>query len=69
VGASPLSAASLSPDARAVLAALAREESLTAEDLVAAADLSAATVLAALFELEGAGLAVEDSGRYSARGR
>jgi DNA processing protein len=50
-------------------AALVREESLTAEDLVAAADLSAATVLAALFELEGAGLAVEDSGRYSARGR
>ena len=69
VGGSPLSSASLSPDARAVLAALSREESLTAEDLVTAADLPAATVLAALFELEGAGLAVEDSGRYSARGR
>lgn len=69
VGGSPLSSASLSADARSVLAALVREESLTAEDLVVAADLSAATVLAALFELEGAGLAVEDSGRYSARGR
>jgi len=69
VGAVPLSAASLSADARAVLAALSREESLTAEDLVTAADLSAATVLAALFELEGAGLAVEESGRYSARVR
>jgi len=69
VGGSPLSSASLSADARSVLAALVREDSLTAEDLVVAADLSAATVLAALFELEGAGLAVEDSGRYSARGR
>jgi DNA processing protein len=69
VGGDPLSSASLSADARSVLAALVREESLTAEDLVVAADLSAATVLAALFELEGAGLAVEDSGRYSARGR
>ena len=69
VGASPLSSASLSAEARSVLAALVREESLTAEDLVVAADLSAASVLAALFELEGAGLAVEDSGRYSAQGR
>jgi len=68
-GGSAVSTASLSAEARSVLAALSREESLTAEDLVTAADLSAATVLAALFELEGAGLAVEDSGRYSSRER
>jgi predicted Rossmann fold nucleotide-binding protein DprA/Smf involved in DNA uptake len=41
------------------------EESLSAEELARALDLPAATVLAALFELEGAGLAVPvEGGRY-----
>lgn len=58
--------ANLSPEARTLLAALSREEAVSAEDLVVATDLPAATVLAALFELESAGLAVEDSGSFSA---
>lgn len=56
--------ADISEEARKVLAVLSREESATAEDLVTATDLPAASVLAALFELESAGLAVEESGRY-----
>ena len=56
--------AELSAEARTLYEALSREESATAEDLVSLTDLSAATVLAALFELEGAGLAVEDQGRF-----
>lgn len=63
--AAPEALAELSPEARALCDVLAREESASAEELVAATDLPAATVLAALFELEGAGLAVEDSGRYA----
>ncbi len=59
-------AVNLSPEARTLLAALSREEAVSAEDLVAATDLPAATVLAALFELESAGLAVEDAGSFSA---
>ena len=43
-------AANLSPEARAILAALSREAAVSAEDLVMATDLPAATVLAGLFE-------------------
>jgi DNA processing protein len=66
--AAPEAAAALSAEARTVLNALTSTmgSAATAEDLVAATDLPAATVLAALFELESAGLAVEDSGRYGA---
>jgi DNA processing protein len=63
--AGPSAAAALSPEARAVLAALVQGKAETAEDLVASTDLAAATVLAALFELESAGLAVEETGRYA----
>ena len=61
----PGAVADLSPEARALLDVLVREESVSAEDLVTVTDLPAATVLAALFELEGAGLAVEDAGRFA----
>jgi DNA processing protein len=55
----------LSSDARRLLEALGRQEQATAEELSHETDLSAATVLAALFELEEAGLAVSDeTGRY-----
>jgi DNA processing protein len=57
--------ADLSGEARLMLDALSREESLSAEELSRALDLPAATVLAGLFELEGAGLALRvDGGRY-----
>ena len=60
--------ASLSAEARKVWERLRKEEDASAEDLAQAADLPAATVLAALFELEEAGLAVlGDDGRYGAR--
>lgn len=57
--------ADLSPDAARLHEALAREESLSAEELAQMLDLPAATILAALFELEGAGLAVAEAGRYT----
>ena len=58
-------AVDLSAEARRLLDALAREESLSADDLAEALELPAATVLAGLFELEGAGLAVPvEGGRY-----
>lgn len=60
------SLASLSPDAARLSAALEREDALSAEELAQALDLPAATVLAALFELEGAGLVIAEGGRYSA---
>ena len=41
-----------------MLEALAREESLSAEEIARSLDLPAATVLAGLFELEAAGMAV-----------
>ncbi|HEY6050945.1 MAG TPA: DNA-processing protein DprA [Thermoanaerobaculia bacterium] len=50
---------SLSPDARLLLEVLVRDGEASADDLGLAADLPAATVLAALFELEAAGLAAE----------
>jgi DNA processing protein len=63
--AGPGAAAELSADARRVLEALVREESLSAEELAQALDLPAATVLASLFELEGGGLASTiEGGRY-----
>ncbi len=58
--------AQLSVEAARLYEALLREESLTADDLAQALDFPAATVLAALFELEAAGLAISDAGRYGA---
>lgn len=56
---------SLSREARRLLEILRKEEEASAEDLAVASELPAATVLAALFELEQAGLAVSaDAGRY-----
>lgn len=56
----------LSPEARRLLDALRAEEPASAEDLAQRLDLPAASVLAALFELEGAGLTVfEEGGRFS----
>lgn len=64
-GVSPQAAAEISPEARRIFDALCREEGLSAEDLARALDLPAATVLASLFELEGAGVAVPvPGGRY-----
>jgi DNA processing protein len=64
-GPAPPSLAELSPEARRLREALAGEESLSAEELAQSLDLPAATVLAALFELEGAGLAAPvEGGRY-----
>ena len=60
--------AALSGEARRVWERLRKEEDASAEDLAQSTDLPAATVLAALFELEEAGLAVfGDDGRYGAR--
>ena len=62
--ASPVVAVELSPEARRMLEALTRDDSFTAEELAQALDLPAATVLAGLFELEAAGLATAEAGRY-----
>lgn len=63
--AAPAPETELSPEARRLLAALATEEPASAEDLAQRLDLPAASVLAALFELEGAGLIVfEEGGRF-----
>ena len=57
--------ADLSEEARRLFEALQKEEPASAEDLAQRVDLPAATVLAALFELEGAGLAaLQEGGRY-----
>ncbi len=62
---SPEAISSLSPEARRLLEILRKEEEASAEDLALASELPAPTVLAALFELEQAGLAVSaDAGRY-----
>ena len=58
--------AQLSAEAARIYESLRREESLAADDLAQSLDLPAATVLAALFELEAAGLVVSDAGRYGA---
>ena len=58
-------AVEISAEARRIFDALSRKEGLSAEDLARALDLPAATVLASLFELEGAGIAVAVAGgRY-----
>ena len=69
VARAPASAGNLSEDAARLYAALAREEALSADELSQALDLPAAIVLAALFELEGAGLVVTEGGRYAATRR
>lgn len=56
----------LSAEAARLLGLLEREESLSPEELSHALDLPPATVLALLFELEGAGAVVEEAGRYAA---
>jgi DNA processing protein len=67
-GALAPSSAALSEEARRVWERLRKEEDATAEDLARATDLPASTVLAALFELEEAGLALfGEGGRYGAR--
>ncbi len=64
----PSAAVEVSPEARRILEALVRDDELSAEELARALDLPAATVLAALFELEGAGIAVAaGGGRYGVR--
>jgi DNA processing protein len=71
-GARPLAPApsvlpvTLSPDARLLLEILVRDGEASTDELGLAADMPAATVLAALFELEAAGLAAEAGpGRFS----
>jgi DNA processing protein len=66
--AGPAVPAEVSIEARRVLEALRRDDALTPEELSRQTDLPAATVLALLFELEEAGLAVSDeTGRYGMR--
>ena len=61
----PAAAVEISPEARRILEALTRDDGLSAEELARALDLPAASILAALFELEGAGIAVAaGGGRY-----
>ncbi|MGH9366999.1 MAG: DNA-processing protein DprA [Thermoanaerobaculia bacterium] len=55
----------LSAEARQLFDALREETSCSAEELVRSTEMPAAVVLAALFELEGAGLAAESDGHYS----
>jgi DNA processing protein len=64
----PGAAVEISAEARRILDALVRDDGLSAEELARTLDLPAATVLAALFELEGAGIAVAaGGGRYGVR--
>jgi predicted Rossmann fold nucleotide-binding protein DprA/Smf involved in DNA uptake len=63
-----VASAALSEEARRVWETLRKEQDASAEDLAQATDLPAATVLAALFELEEAGLALfGEGGRYGVR--
>jgi DNA processing protein len=55
----------VSSEARLLYEVLREEASCSAEDLVRRTEMPAAVVLAALFELEGAGLAAESDGSYS----
>ncbi len=67
--AAPSVAVEISAEARRMLELLARED-LSAEELAHALDLPAATVLAGLFELEAAGLALAvEGGRYGVERR
>ena len=60
----------LSAEAVRLLEAITRDEPVSADELSRALDLPAAAVLAGLFELEGAGLAVAvEGGRYGIRRR
>ena len=60
----------LSVDAGRLLEAITRDEPVSADELSRALDLPAASVLAGLFELEGAGLVVAvEGGRYGIRRR
>jgi len=60
----------LSVDAGQLLEAITRDEPVSADELSRALDLPAASVLAGLFELEGAGLVVAvEGGRYGIRRR
>ncbi len=64
----PGAAVEISAEARRILDALVRDDELSTEELARTLDLPAATVLAALFELEGAGIAVAaGGGRYGVR--
>jgi DNA processing protein len=64
----PVASAALSEEARRVWETLRKEQDASAEDLAQATDLPAATVLAALFELEEAGLALfGEGGRYGVK--
>ena len=68
VAAEPIAAAGLSSEARRIWETLRKGEDASAEELAQTTDLPAATVLAALFELEEAGLAVfADGGRYGVK--
>ena len=64
LGATAAPLVELSAEARRMLEALTKDESLSAEELAQALELPAATVLAGLFELEAAGLALGQAGRY-----
>lgn len=55
----------LSAEARRLFELLRSEEPASAEELAERSELPAAVVLAALFELEGAGVAAESDGRYA----
>jgi predicted Rossmann fold nucleotide-binding protein DprA/Smf involved in DNA uptake len=57
----------LGQEARRLFEALRSETEASAEELVTRLEMPAAVVLAALFELEGAGLASESDGRYRLR--
>jgi DNA processing protein len=57
----------LGQEARRLFEALQTEPEASAEELVTRLEMPAAVVLAALFELEGAGLASESDGRYRLR--
>lgn len=64
--ADPVTAVDLSPEAKALVGALAHQGTASADELADGTDLPAATVLAALFELEAAGLVSEArDGRFA----
>jgi DNA processing protein len=68
IPAAPEARESLSKEARLVWETLRKEENSSAEDLAQITELAAAVVLAALFELEEAGLAsLGDGGRYGVK--
>jgi len=64
LAAAPAAPAELSAEAHRLFEALRAEPDVSAEQLVRQTELAAAVVLAALMELEAAGLAAEADGRY-----